>query len=165
MDDLGTLLLDRMPGVCGRCQAFWRALAESAPHTLTATECARVIGYRNRYQLLRWMAQHGYSRFLEVADWVRLIGWLLEAERSRIPLYRQAWASQMEPSVCHRTIRRAAKTTWTLARQQGLQQWLYALEGRFRGTIRCIAPAARIDCDVQGLVGEVAIRPPKLATH
>lgn len=142
VEDLETLLLSQLPGVCNRCLALWRILAQAAPHKITGARCAQSLGYRNRYQFLRWLGRHGYPTFLELSDWTRLIAWLHETSRASTPLTRQAWATGVEPSVCYRTVRRLTGLTWESVRIQGLPWWVQRFRVQVGQAVRCRIQAA-----------------------
>jgi hypothetical protein len=80
---LDAILLEQTPGLYEECVAFWWLLAERAPNRLSTTDCAAALGYRNRHQFTRWMGMHGYPCFTSVADWVRLVGSVLEQRGHR----------------------------------------------------------------------------------
>lgn len=130
--ELQGMLLAGRPGLCDRCVMLWSLLAQTAPGVMTVTRCAELLGYRNRYQLSRWLGRHGYPPFLELLDWVRVLAWLLEADRGATSLVRQAWADGVEPSVCYRTVRRLTGANWTHTRELGLDFRIELFRTRFR---------------------------------
>ena len=137
MQGLEELIIDPNPWFCGGCRSLWHVLASNAPNVVTASECADQLGYRNRYQLIRWLGAHGYPPYVQLADWTRTLGWLLEYERSSTSLVRQAWSEGVDPSVCYRTVRRLSGTTWRHIRGEGKKVWVDRLGVRLHGFIAC----------------------------
>jgi hypothetical protein len=134
---LERLLLSQLVSPCEQCVRLWTFLARSGPPLLSSTACAQALGHRNRYQLARWLGKHGYPPFRQVADWARVINWLLESQRTSTSLARQAWAVGKEPSVCYRTTRRLCGNNWFDVRREGLDPWIHRFREHFRDLPAC----------------------------
>lgn len=125
----GILVL--VAGVCPECESLWGVLATNREALLSSTACASALGLRNRDQLARWLGHHHYPPLGRLWDWVRVLGWMSVWEQTTIALVRQAWAIEVDPSVCYRTVRRLTGTTWRVLQEHGRHN----LEDRFRQEI------------------------------
>lgn len=131
--------MNRLPLVCEPCRRMVLCLAGLAPAVPCLREVARELDCA-RWELGRSVGLHGFPPVPVLKDWIRLLKWLFEWDRRRIPLERQAFAAEMEPSVCHRTIRRVTGRTWCEARDLGFEHWAVAFRTQVLGEVRCGFP-------------------------
>lgn len=104
------------------------------------------MGFETRHQLSRWLGKHGLPTFRTLTDWARLIAALRRWQEDGSPLVRQAWDSGLEPSVCYRSIRRAAGMGWHGVRTAGLTVWHYRWDMSIRSRARCMRPVKQERC-------------------
>jgi hypothetical protein len=137
-------LLALMSGACSECVSLWHVLGESTPKVLSSSECARIMGFRNRYQLVRWLGKHRFPSFSRLVDWVRVLSLMLEWESGQTSLAQQAWASECEPSVCYRTVRRLCGAPWRSVRVQGFTVLAARFQAEVRESLLCRVGGPRV---------------------
>jgi hypothetical protein len=130
-----------MEDVCARCSSLWLYMSQRNPVLPTSSACALALGFRNRFQLARWLGMHHYPTYGRIVDWFRLLHWLTEWQARATPLTRQAWAQNIEPSVCHRTIRRLCGVPWNDAKRKGLEYWVEQFKCEVVRELVCHRPA------------------------
>jgi hypothetical protein len=142
MDDhaLFSLVSAELPQACPDCLGVVRGLCDPASFCEHGDVLARRCGYPNRWKLSMALGKHGFPPIHRLHDRLRVLHFLLTSERHRVPLNRQAWSLGLEPSVCHRTVRRVTGLTWNQARQRGWAYWLQDFGASLRRGIRCPNP-------------------------
>lgn len=98
-----------------------------------ANRFARSLGFRDRHQLGRVLKADGLNLCLEdLAAWIRLLGWVVDAETSGLALSRGALHAGKDPGSSYRTVKRLTGRTWGEVRALGsawvLVQFCIALE-------------------------------------
>lgn len=108
-----------------------RVLARASPRGITSDKCAALVGLRNRHTLAHRLRRAGYPCYTDLLDWTRFLGLLMAWEDEQQSLVATALEGGVEPSVCHRTVRRVCGTTWSSARRLGMVHWLPIFERQF----------------------------------
>lgn len=90
------------------------------------------LGLRNRFALARLMHQHGLPGLRELSSWMRVLGWLIEAEATGEPLFVIATRSGRCPAASYRLTKRLTGLTWTELRAHGLSWVAEKLTARCR---------------------------------
>lgn len=101
------------------------------------------VGMRSRHQLARMLAREGLPPLETLAAWVRLLTWVDQWERRRIPLHRHADHTRTEPAVYYRTVKRLTGSPWRAVRERGLAWVLQELRRRCQtgaGTLPAAGP-------------------------
>lgn len=84
-----------------------------------ADQFARSLGFRNRHHLRRVLAGDGLPCLENVASWIRLLGWVVEAENLGVGLCRGALHCGKDPRSWYRTVRRLTGRSWREVRTLG----------------------------------------------
>lgn len=109
---------------CLRCQRLWQYFDECVPSIPNCADCAAALSLQSRHQLSRWLGKHGLPSFRTLADCARLVAAVERWQHDGIPLVRQAWDHGLEPTVCYRTVQRAAGMGWQGVRSSDPEVWL-----------------------------------------
>jgi hypothetical protein len=80
---------------------------------------ARSMGFRNRDQLRRALAADGLPCLEDLASWIRLLGWVVDAETLGMALSRGALHSGKDPRSWYRTVHRLTGRPWGEVRALG----------------------------------------------
>jgi YVTN family beta-propeller protein len=96
------------------------ALAANNGRLDSADRLAAQLGLRNRFCLARLLRREGLPPLSELADWIRALHLVLQAESTGQPLQRLAYRSLGEPANCYRLIRRRLGAPWSEVRARGL---------------------------------------------
>jgi hypothetical protein len=80
---------------------------------------ARTMGFRNRDQLRRVLAADGLPCLEDLASWIRLLGWVVDAETLGVALSRGALHSGKDPRSWYRTVQRLTGRPWGEVRALG----------------------------------------------
>ena len=131
------LILKRLPNACPSCRLVISFYAELAPELPRAKRVAIQAGYRSAAGLTRALGRHGFPAPSKLAAWIRVLHWIQAWEDSKSPLVRQAWHQGIDPSVCHRTIRRVTRMSWSEIRELGLDHWLHRFGEVCGEHVRC----------------------------
>jgi hypothetical protein len=108
-----------VPRVSSTSRRAVRALVESRGSIPSANLFARALGLRNRDQLRRILVADGLLSLQDLAGWVRLLGWTLDAEKHGIGLSRSALEAGKDPRSGYRTVKRLTGKSWTEVRALG----------------------------------------------
>lgn len=73
---------------------------------------AHSVGLRNRDQLRRVLAADSLPCLEDLAEWIRLLGWVLDAESSGLALSRGALSAGENPCSRYRTVKRLTGKNW-----------------------------------------------------
>ncbi len=106
------------------------ALAACGGRVGSMTFLARRLGLRNRFQLVRLLHRTGLPPLVELAGWVRVIDWLVQAEQSGASLLAIAVQEHLCALTCYRTVKRVTGVTWRLAQRRGVAWALLQLADR-----------------------------------
>ena len=101
------------------------ALVSRGGSSHCAAKVARSIGLSSRFAFARMMRREGLPALHELAAWVRLLGWVAQAELGRTSLFAIAIRSGIEPAVCYRTVKRLTGLSWMELSSLGFHQTLY----------------------------------------
>jgi hypothetical protein len=112
-----------MPRVSACSARVIEALIVAGGTTGAAHAFARSVGLRNRDQLRRALAADGLPCLEDLAGWIRVFGWILEAEGSGISLSRGALTLGEDPKSRYRTVKRLTGRAWGEVRLLG-SDWL-----------------------------------------
>ena len=119
MDTLAALIEAILPRVSATSCRAVRALIESRGSVPNANLFARALGLRNRDQLRRILVADGLPCLQDLAGWVRLLGWALDAEKLGIGLSRSALEAGKDPRSGYRTVKRLTGKVWAEVRALG----------------------------------------------
>ena len=108
-----------IPCLSMRARAVFDALVLCGRPIGTAEEVADRLGLRNRFDLARFLEHEGLPPLHELTDWVSLLCWVSEWERTGASLCKLAWRSGRQPAVCYRTVKRLTGVTWSAACSRG----------------------------------------------
>ena len=132
VDSLATLVESILPRVSAISSRAVRALIAARGSVPNANRFAEALGLRNRDQLRRILIADGLPCLQDLAGWVRLLGWALDAEKLGVGLSRSALEDGKDPRSGYRTVRRLTGKSWTEVRALGsdavLMMFLSALE-------------------------------------
>jgi hypothetical protein len=119
VDSLGTLVECAIPRVSPCSARVVRALIERRGTLCDANQFARSVGLRNRDQLRRVLRSDGLPCFEDLAGWIRVLGWVIEAETAGLALSRRALQEGRDPCSCFRTVKRLTGRVWSEVRVLG----------------------------------------------
>jgi hypothetical protein len=80
---------------------------------------AESLGLRNRHQLHRVLMADGLPCLEDLAGWIRLLGWVVDAETAGIALSRGALRAGKNTSSWYSTVQRLTGRTWGEVRDLG----------------------------------------------
>ena len=123
MPSLAALVNSAIPPVSACSARVIAALVQSRGFTGETNGFARSLTFRNRDQLRRVLAADGLPCLEDLAGWVRVFGWLLDAEESGLALSKGALEAGKDPGSCYRTVRRLTGKSWGELRRLG-SGWL-----------------------------------------
>jgi hypothetical protein len=115
-------VLPAMSPVSGRAV---RALISLRGQVASAEGFACSIGLRNRDQLRRSLAADGLPCLEDLAGWIRVLGWVIDAEQGRVSLSASALRAGKDPRSWYRTVQRLTGKTWGHIRVRG-SAWVLA---------------------------------------
>jgi hypothetical protein len=136
VDTVAALVNCAMPRVSLCSTRVVRALIASRGVTGHAHAFARSVGLRNRDQLRRVLAADGLPCLEDLAGWIRVLGWLIDAETSGVALSRGALWAGKDPTSCYRTVKRLTGASWGEVRLRGSTWLLLQLTGAIRRSER-----------------------------
>lgn len=90
------------------------------------------LGLPNRFALVRLLHRKGLPSLRELSSWMRIIAWLVEAERTDSALFVIATQNGRSPAACYRLVKRLTGSTWTELRARGSRWAVEQLESRCR---------------------------------
>jgi hypothetical protein len=140
MDPVAALVDCVTPRVSPCSARVVRALVTARGTTGEAHAFARSVGLRNRDQLRRVLAADGLPCLEDLAGWIRVLGWLVDAETSGVALSRGALCSGKDPTSSYRTVRRLTGRPWSEVRHLG-SAWLLV---EFASALRPPEPGGRL---------------------
>jgi hypothetical protein len=123
MPSLASLVNSAIPPVSACSARVIEALVRSRGFTGEANGFARSLAFRNRDQLRRVLAADRLPCLEDLAGWIRVCGWLLDAEDSGLALSKGALEAGKDPGSCYRTVRRLTGKSWGEIRRLG-SGWL-----------------------------------------
>jgi hypothetical protein len=85
----------------------------------SAAKVARSIGLSSRFALARRMRREGLPALHQLAAWLRVLGWVTDAEHGTESLFMIATQSDKHPAACYRTVKRLTGLTWMELRALG----------------------------------------------
>lgn len=77
------------------------------------------LGLHSRFQLARLLEREGLPPLHRLADWVAVLGWVWEWERSGASLFRLSLRVGKDRRACCRTVERVLGVSWSRARAYG----------------------------------------------
>lgn len=119
VEPLATMVQCIVPSLSPVSARALNALIESRGIFLAANGFARSLGLRNRDQLRRILASDHLPCLEDLAGWIRVLGWTLEAERSGVALSASVLNEGKEPGSCYRTVKRLTGRSWGEVRACG----------------------------------------------
>lgn len=133
MDPLAALVESILPRVSATSCRVVQGLVANRGSIRNANLFARALGLRNRDQLRRILMADGLPCLEDLAGWVRLLGWALDAEKLGVGLSRSALKVGKDPRSGYRTVKRLTGKSWADVRALGsdgvLIMFLTAIEG------------------------------------
>ena len=129
---VAALLETALSGLSRTSRAAVSALACYNGDPGSAADLAALVGVRSRYQLARALRRDGLPPLEQLAAWVRVLYWLLEAEASGVSLRRLARRAGLDPAAAYRLVRRVTGRCWSEVRRLGLPRTLQYLRARRR---------------------------------
>jgi hypothetical protein len=91
-----------------------------------APRLARSVGLADRYRLAYALQRDGMPPLTALANWIKIIVWLEEAEATGGSLCEAALAELNEPSARYRLVKHLTGVPWTALRARGMV-WLLEL--------------------------------------
>jgi hypothetical protein len=119
VDSLATLVDSILPRVSSASCHAVKALIAARGSVPNANLFAKALGLRNRDQLRRTLLADGLPCLQDLAGWVRLLGWALDAEKLGIGLSRSALEAGKDPRSGYRTVKRLTGKSWAEVRALG----------------------------------------------
>lgn len=119
MDPLGTMVECVMNRLSPTSTRAVRALVAARGSLGRADTFARSMGLRNRDQLRRVLDADGLPCLEDLAAWIRVLGWVVDAETQGVTLSCHALRSGKDPGSCYRTAKRLTGKTWGEIRMLG----------------------------------------------
>jgi hypothetical protein len=116
---LATMVECVIPRVSPASARVVKALVATRGVVGRAPVFARSTGFRNRDQLRRVLAADGLPCLEDVASWIRMLGWVVDAETQGIALSRGALHSGKDPRSWYGTVRRLTGRPWGEVRALG----------------------------------------------
>ena len=126
-----------LPYLSVRARVVLDALLLSGGSIGSATQVAARLGLPSRFALGRLLRRQGLPGLRELATWISLLGWMIRAERYKLPLFVIATRSRRSPAVCYRSVKRLTGLTWVQLQARG-SPWALRLF-----MARCRAAASR----------------------
>jgi hypothetical protein len=110
-----------------------------------ASRLAQSVGLADRYRLAYALQRDGMPPLTTLANWIKLMVWLDEAEATGDSLCRAALSELNEPSARYRLVKHLTGVPWTTLRARGMV-WLLELfvsECTWRSSSTEVSAAAR----------------------
>lgn len=121
--DLRTSLHDALPHASFRALALVDSMLLVGGHIGSASTVAGRLGFRNRFDLSRWLARQGLPPLHELAGWVSVLVWVDLCERRGGSLCALALWRGRDPAACYRLVQRLTDTSWSTVRALG-REWV-----------------------------------------
>jgi hypothetical protein len=112
-------ILVALPHLSARLGGVVHTLVLKSGSMHSATKVASAIGLSSRFALARRLRREGLPALHELAAWVRLLGWVTDAEQGTGSLFAIATQSDRDPAECYRTVKRLTGLTWVNLRALG----------------------------------------------
>lgn len=112
MDSLAIKVECVIPRVSPTGTRVVKALINSRGFVGGADAFAWAMGLRNRDQLRRILDADGLPCLEDLAGWIRILGWTLDAEGRGVRLGRSALAAEKDPRSYYRTVKRLTGKRW-----------------------------------------------------
>ena len=151
---LTSILQATLPKLSATSWAVVSALACRNGRALPPNQVAQWVGLNTRFQLARALRRDGLPPLERLADWTRVVHWVLETESTGASLRRMARRERLDPAVAYRLVRRATGLRWSDVRRAGLAAALQRLRDLCTPRIFGARPTIRDP----GLDAEVAAR-------
>lgn len=116
---LSTLVECVIPRVSPASVRIVRALIGARGHFGRADLFSRSVGLRNRDQLRRILWADGLPCLEDLAGWIRVLGWVLDAESAGLAVSRSALNLGEYPCSRYRTVKRLTGKNWGEVRLLG----------------------------------------------
>jgi hypothetical protein len=78
----------------------------------SAEAVARTLGFKNRFQLARFLHAEGLPPLHRLTEWVTVFWWVTMAERDHVSLCWMAFHSHRHPSACYRLVKKVTGCRW-----------------------------------------------------
>jgi hypothetical protein len=108
------------------------AMALTGGSIYSSTRVAAVLGCGNRFAIARLMHEAGLPTVRELAGWISVLCWLMEAERTQESLFTITTRAHRAPAACYRLVKRLTGATWRSVRSHGSAWVLRRLQRRCR---------------------------------
>lgn len=119
------LVFAALPPLSQRGRDTVRGLIETCGLGWPADRIARRLGFANRHALARLLDTEGLPPYRLLTHWILILGWVLEWEERRTPLFRQAKGGGRWPRAFRRVIQARTGLGWTEVRARGAM-WVAA---------------------------------------
>ena len=163
---LTSLVQAALPKVSPTSRAVRATLGCLNGHAPPAAEAAAWVGLRDRFQLARVLKADGLPPLEQLAGWVRVLYWVLEAESSGASLLELMQRERLDPATGYRLVRRVTGLRWSEARRAGVSMLLLKLRDRCTARVASARlraaqqPASLAIAVGDGIVRPVALRGP-----
>jgi hypothetical protein len=117
------IIQEAFPEACSTCRENLFRLIPYALHKTRGRDLGR-DGGMGRGRLNNSFGRHGFPPLRVIRDWILVLYLLAEFESRPRPLTRIAWDSGLDPSTCHRVIRRRTGISWEPVKDRGLDFWI-----------------------------------------
>ncbi len=124
---LTSILQATLPKLSATSWAVVSTLACRNGRALPPNQVAQWVGLNTRFQLARALRRDGLPPLERLADWTRVVHWVLETESTGASLRRMARRERLDPAVAYRLVRRATGLRWSDVRRAGLAAALQRL--------------------------------------
>lgn len=103
-----------------RAQAVIDAMLLAKGSIGPAGAVARILGFRNRFDLAAWFTRQGLPPLHELAGWISVLSWLEQWESAGIALCAGALREGRDPAACYRLVQRITGMAWGEVQEAGL---------------------------------------------
>jgi hypothetical protein len=150
---LTSLVQGVLPNVSATSRAVLSTLACRNGYAPPAGEVAAWVGLRDRFQLARALRADGLPPLEQLAGWIRVLHWVLEAESTGAALLEITQRDGIDPATAYRLVRRVTGLRWSEVRRQGASMILLKLRDRCSARVvgarvRVAPQPARLDMAV-----------------
>ena len=118
MTELQVILIALLPRRAPWIPHLLADLAAARGLIASADACAHHAGFGNRHQLYRALKEAEYPPLTELAEWIRLLDWTLNAAAGQ-RISAQALEEGHDPAVRYRLVRKLTGRPWSEVRRLG----------------------------------------------
>lgn len=141
MVDLSVLVTTLLPARDPRIRHVLVALCERRGRFQSADATAGAAGFRTRHQLHRALAAAGLPPVTTLAQWIRALGWMLDADTGNRSMSALALSEEEDPAVRYRLVQRLTGASWSTVSAAGLGWLVHRFLDRVYGSAAAAAHA------------------------